>query len=527
MKKIAFVSVLLSVSCAKIVAPSGGPVDDIPPEVVSIQPEPGCVEELPSEIIICFSEKIQGSDGSVQVYPNTGWEAETHGSEISVSDGVGGDIVIITLSSTIEDLRGNRITSPKTFVWNTVPADSFAEVTVNVVRDGAGGVTSSARCDFFLYPDSMFPEITRFPDSLGVVTADWLTPGDYRVVCYEDIDQSRRWNPDREPGYEDKISLHPGSIEEMSMTMTIVDSIGPRISDLTVVDGWHVQLLWNEQLGPLDEGTQSVTITGPDSVPVAVYGLNISQGRSSTGRVTVYTGQLSDTVYTIAVNGIKDLAGNPSLPDTLEFWAVDSLPETHLAVQSGYPENGGIDVPPAGPFYISFTDWVDEAAAESLYTVTRVADSTEVAGEFVRTSATSFSFTPEKELLGERQYRIDFTSGLISLQGDSVSGESWVFVPAWSEQPGIISGTVTGTGASVVTIVATPAGSGGNILSGEYTTGRYMLGDIQGGRYTVSVFVDRNSDGMWNPGEPYGAWPGVVEVYPGVETENINIQVVP
>jgi len=86
---------------------------------------------------------------------------------------------------------------------------------------------------------------------------------------------------------------------------------------------------------------------------------------------------------------------------------------------------------------------------------------------------------------------------------------------------------ITGTGASVVTIVAAPAGSGGDLMSGEYTTGRYMLDEIPGGRYTVSVFVDWNSDDVWNPGEPYGAWPGVVEVFPGIETQDIDIQVVP
>ncbi|OPX31185.1 MAG: hypothetical protein B1H09_03490 [Gemmatimonadaceae bacterium 4484_173] len=527
MNRFALAGVVLSVSCAKIVAPSGGPVDDVPPELISIQPEPGYTEELPSRITITFSEKIQGTDGSVTVYPGEEWEVETKGSEVSVTGESGGDLVMITLPATLEDLRGNSITSPRTLVWNTVPADSFAEVTVNVFRDGSGGVTSSARCDFFLYPDTSSPEITRFPDTLGVVNADWLYPGDYRVVCYEDVDMSRRWDPDREPGYEDEISLQPGSREEMLMTMTIVDSIGPRISQLVAIDGWHIELLWNEQISPLTESGQKVTVIGPDSLPVTVYGLKASQGRSSTGRVTVYTDELSDTVYTIAVSGIKDLAGNPSLPDTLEFWAVDSLPGTQLAVQSAYPEDGGVDVPPAGPFYISFTDWVDEAAAESLYTVTRVADSTVVAGEFTRTSATAFSFIPERELLGERQYRVDFHSGMMSLQGDSVGGESWTFVPAWSDQPGSISGVITGTGASVVTIVASPAGSGGDVIFGDYATGGYVLGEIPGGRYTVSVFVDWNSDAVWNPGEPYGAWPGVVEVFPGIETQDIDIQVVP
>lgn len=127
----------------------------------------------------------------------------------------------------------------------------------------------------------------------------------------------------------------------------------------------------------------------------------------------------------------------------------------------------------------------------------------------------------------DRQYRIDLNSGYVSLQGDSLKGESWTFTPAWSQRPGSVSGTVSGTGAAVVTMVVAPAGSDGEIQTAVFAPGAYSFAEVPGGRYTVSVFVDGNSDSTWNPGEPYGAWPGVVEVFPGIETEGINIQVVP
>ena len=527
MRRLAVLFLLLPVACAKIVAPAGGPVDIIPPEVISVYPEPGFVDSIPKEITIVFSEKVRGSEENVQLFPDTDGDVILQGSGASIFTGIDSGLAMVTISSNLEDLRGNRIANPETYVWNTIPADSFAEVSVTVLREGGGSVTSSARCDFLLLPDTVSTTVTHYPDTSGIVEAGWLSVGEYRIFCYEDIDQSRSWDPEREPGSSADIQLLAGDLEELTMTMTIIDSIGPRISDLTVLDGWHLEILWNEQINVNLASQQLVSITGPDSLPVEIYGVKSSAGRSSTGRLTVYTEELADTMYTISVHGILDLAGNPSLADSIEFWGTDSLPDTRFAVQSAYPADGSVEVPPAGPFFISFSDWVDESSLESLYTVTRVADSTIAAGEFVRTSAIAFSFTPHSELLGERQYRIDLLPGLISLQGDSLDGQSWTFTPAWSERPGVISGVVSGTGASVVTMVVAPAGSGGEVVTADFAPGAFSFSDVAGGRYTVSVFVDWNSDNVWNPGEPYGAWPGVVEVFPGVETENINIQVVP
>ncbi|MCK5785541.1 MAG: hypothetical protein KAH54_03165 [Candidatus Sabulitectum sp.] len=522
-------TLLLFASCAKIVSPSGGPVDDKAPEVVTVLPEPGFVDSIPREVTITFSEKISASEDIVQLYPDLDGEVTINGKEVSVHTGAGEGVVMITLSSSLEDLRGNRIGNPETFVWNSIPEDSFATVSIIVLRDGGGSVTSSARCDFFLLPDTVSPRITHYPDTLSAINAGWLPTGEYRVVCYEDIDQGRSWDPEREPGTEESVVLASGEEVHLSMTMTIIDSIGPRISQVDVVDGWHLEVLWNEQVNVNSaiERSQTVAITGPDSLPVTVFGVKASAGRSSTGRMTVYTEELSDTLYTVVVQGIEDLAGNPSLADTLEFWGSDSLPVTPLAVQSAFPADGGVEVTSSGPFMISFTDWVDEYALDSLYTVRRVSDSTLVAGVLSRTSATAFSFVPDRELLGERQYRIDLLPGLVSLQGDSIPGQSWTFTPAWSDLPGNISGTISGTGASLVTMVVSPAGSGGEVLSEVFAPGEYSFEEIFGGRYTVSVFVDWNQDNIWNPGEPYGAWPGVVEVFPGIETENIDIQVVP
>ncbi len=518
--------IFLSAGCARIVAPSGGPEDQEPPGLVRVTPEPGYTDILPTEIFIEYSEWIADDQTAVQVYPGPAEVSFTRRG-IAVSSGVSSDVLAVTVSGDLQDIRGNRTAKPVTFVWNTIPESAFAGVRALVSRTGGGSVTETTRCDFYLIPDTAAALLTGFPDSTGVVNAGWLPPGDYVIRCYEDNDRSRSWNPEREAGVGETALLEAGRTVEISLSMSITDSIGPLVSGVEVLDGWHLEIQWNEQVSSPGDASGHVTVTDPDGDPVEVLGLSSSAGRSSTGRLTVYTGEMRDTLYTISIQGIEDLAGNPSLPDTLEFWGSDSLPGQDLQIQSAFPEDGGIEVPPGGPFMISFTDYVDLEAIDSLYSVVRVADSVSVPGRLSRTSPVAFSFYPDIELLGERQYRIDLDSGLVSLQGDTLAGRSWTFRPAWSDMPGSISGVISGISAGPVTLVAASAGGGDGSHIGLFSPGGYELEDIPGGRYTVSCFLDRNENGVWDPGEPYGAWPGVVEVFPGMDSSGTDIQVVP
>ena len=517
---------LLASACARVVAPSGGPEDRDPPEIIGVIPEPGPTDTIPGLMVIEYSERISGEENMVETYPG-GAEIHISGSSIEILPVEHMEVFTVTVSGQLKDAHGNTTGDPVTLVWNSIPENMFSALAASVSRTGGGSVTESARCDFYLLPDTASPLLTQYPDSSGAFTVGWLPEGDYMLLCYEDNDRSRSWDPEREAGVRSDVSLTSGDTASVSLAMTIVDSIGPVISAVEVLDGWHLELQWNEQVTSPDPDEDYVTITGPDSVPLMIYGLRSAAGRSSTGRITVYTGAMRDTMYTIRVQGIEDLSGNPSLPDSLEFWAIDSMPSFDFSIQSSYPEDGASDVPPGGPYIISFTDWVDLEAIDSLYTVTRIFDNVQVRGSMVRTSPVAFSFFPDEELLGEKQYRIDLDSGLVSLQGDTLGGKSWTFKPAWSDLPGSVSGVLTGTSAQVIRVVAASAGGGDDRFTAEFAGGEFHLENLPGGRYTVSCFVDWNGNLIWDPGEPYGAWPGVIEVFPGMDTSNVDIQVVP
>jgi hypothetical protein len=184
------------------------------------------------------------------------------------------------------------------------------------------------------------------------------------------------------------------------------------------------------------------------------------------------------------------------------------------------------DAPPKGPVTFSVSDWVDPASLRDGFSVVRVSDGTPVDGSLEMTSGRAWSFTPHHEFLGQEQYRVTIRGGAVDPEGDSLQAFSWSFTSAWGDEPGSISGRTAGGGRVILEIRA--AGSSGTSMIHDLGSGgEYSIDGIPAGRYTVSAASDRNGSGSWDPGEPYGAYPGVVLVRPGMETTEVDIEILP
>jgi hypothetical protein len=89
-----------------------------------------------------------------------------------------------------------------------------------------------------------------------------------------------------------------------------------------------------------------------------------------------------------------------------------------------------------------------------------------------------------------------------------------------------VEGRIGGVYGAVI-VQASHAGEVGEPVFLAAVAGEYLLDELPAGRYTMAAFVDRNGDGTWQPGEPYGAFPGVVTVYPGRTTPDVDIEILP
>ena len=142
----------------------------------------------------------------------------------------------------------------------------------------------------------------------------------------------------------------------------------------------------------------------------------------------------------------------------------------------------------------------------------------------------SFEFYPEHQLIGEQQYRFELLPGLSTLWGDTLRMPfTWAFVALWGDEPGSITGRVSGSVFPPVVLQISRTGGGGDaeVTYATVQQGDYRVNDIPAGRYTVAAFVDIDNGGTWSSMEPYGTFPGVVLVQPGLITKDVNIEILP
>lgn len=510
-----------------MVPPGGGPEDREPPFLLESSPGPGIVEELPTGLVLLFSERLGPGNPEPLLFPDPGHKTRFRGDriEVTLDSPPDGPVLALLVPPGLADTRGNRSRCPLQLAWTTADTVSLASLSFSATTRGGGMTAPSSIVRLYMLPDTAEPVRTAFPDTAGFGVFPWLEPGGYRVSAFEDRDGSLVWESQTEPGTEVEITLEAGARESLDLVFTVVDTVGPVLLEAGAPDGYHVLLQWNEELPRTPPPADCFSLRAPDGSGPEILGTSMAPGRS-TNMLLLHTRLLPDTSLTVYAAGVKDVSGNPSSPDSLTFWACDSLPEEAFDVVSAFPGDGQSDVNPAGPFILTLNAWVSLDSLADRYSVTRVSDGVAVEGTLERIDALSFAFTPVLHLQGHVQHRIDLAPGLTCLWGDSLEARTWVFAAAWSTLPGSVSGTVSGAGGPV-TLVLAPAGGTGEKITAETSPGAYTMEGVPGGRYTLSAFRDRNGNGLWDPGEPYGAWPGILEVRPGLETEGADIAVLP
>jgi hypothetical protein len=528
MRKYLLPVALCLLACARMVAPGGGPEDEEPPEITEIIPPSGTGYTDLDRVAIRWSERLEEESFLVFVYPPVDYSTDVSGSktEIIFSDPVGPEPLVIHLSGLISDRRGNRWGRSMDLVYTA--SDSLPEGAIRVGLSRQGGGSLSPVTLVELYRDSALVRRTNADSSGGALIA-WLDPGDYRLICYEDPDRSFLWDAEREAGFDTVLTLVSGDTLSILSTMTVVDTVGPILTEVSVMDSYHFQMTFNEEVSYESFGMGDVSVEDSLGENLDVNGYWLTGGTASAA-VVLETVRLPDEPLKVTLEGIHDLMENPCRRDSMEFWGIDSIPSDSFRIRSFYPAPGSDNADPGGPFLISFNYWAHPDSLQNRLHLNRVVDSTAVVGSLRVVDGRSFEFYPEHQLIGEQQYRFLLEPGLHTLWGDTLSLPfSWSFSTLWGDEPGSIAGSITGYGSGETVLQIRRTG-GDTQAEATYTavnTGLYQVDEVPAGRYTVAAFIDGNGDGTWNGQEPYGTYPGVILVQPGLITRDIDIEILP
>ena len=530
-----FILLSFALSCAKSVGPPGGPVDKTPPEVVSVSPASGSVNvPLDAHILIAFSEGIDRRTVekavfiSPQLDPPPEIKAKKDAFLIVPRDSLRlNTTYIVTLGTDLKDAHNMPLAQSATFAFSTGVSIDSGRIKGTIYKDNKGmpGISVAlftVRPDLADRPiDSLIPDYFTQTGEGGSFAFDFLPPDTFYLVAFEDKNKDHLINYGRE-----MLAL-PFSQTILTAEQPVFSGIDAR---LRAVDTSTLNLR-SVALNP--DGLLKVRLTKPLEPPAAhdlfaAAILENGQDTTQNSAIIDYTPlsayPASDFLLLVPPLTADQkyrllLDRSPLYPDiadsmrvlTYEFQAVpaqDRVPPTLLEI---VPPDKAANVSPDSTFFLRFSEPIDSLGlAGSVWLIT--ADNETVAISFKGRNHFMFEGKPAEGLVYGRQFRWRLDASRIADHAGNRLGDSalsWTFSTVGKDTLGSVSGEINLTHPNDTTspvLVSFRSVQGGAATELRLEPGRFQFrADLLPGYYTLSAFLDRNDNGIYDYGSisPY------------------------
>lgn len=263
----------VTVACAVVQEPPGGPPDFAAPVLVAVTPDSGAiVPNLDKPLVFRFDEVIAEANlarlfevsprapgldvnwkrTAVEIKPEGGWRP--------------GAVYHVRLLAGISDLRSNRLDSARTIIFSTGSEIPDTRITGTVIDWEQGRAGRNAVVEAVLQPDSLV--YFTVADSVGDFSLAALPRGRYRL--YAVIDGNNNKLRDLREPFDSVTVMLDSTASHVFWTIT-QDTIGPQIRTVSRVDSVTVRVDFGRSLAPGDPDSTAVTVWAlPDTVAVGV-----------------------------------------------------------------------------------------------------------------------------------------------------------------------------------------------------------------------------------------------------------------
>jgi hypothetical protein len=341
-------------ACARPFGPPGGPEDQVPPQVIAIEPAPfSAVPGYRGAVVFRFDERIseRGVSDAVMVSPITGEVRARHGrSSVAVEVAGGwrpGVVYRVVLRPRITDLFGNVMTEPAEAIFSTgpeIPEGAFAGIVTNRLT---GQPVPGARVEAQEQgTDLVHLAIT---DESGYFDMPTLPAGTFTVTAYIDQSRNRRLDP-FEPRAATVIALGAADTAVAALAVLAPDTTPARLVSADPVDTTAVRLTFDDHLDPDWPASEArVVLAAADTTPdQQTTGVPIDSVRHAWQLRAREPGAAQDTAATagaapadtaVAQRRSEPVAGDTAAAPAL---ATGPLPARELIVWTRYPLQPGV-----------------------------------------------------------------------------------------------------------------------------------------------------------------------------------------
>ncbi|MBN2829834.1 MAG: Ig-like domain-containing protein [Candidatus Cloacimonetes bacterium] len=322
--------ILSLISCGSKDSLTGGPIDTVRPELVSVYPEE--LQEIgDGKIELVFTKELDkiSTERSVYIFPpveNLNVKSSKSTVNISFKSDLQPDTnYFLTLSKSLKDIHNNTLEKNKTLIFKHGKLNTYK------VR----GVVTYEKDEFKGHPVNLSVLTT---DSLLVLTSiiendrfeiPNLNPGDYLLRAYSDVNENFRYDFGKDLFFEGIFSQKKTSIR---LELALADSTLPKLRSGRFQYKTYLNLNISEEIKKFD----TITITANNDSLTIPY----SYAVIDENYLNLITGAVDTLTYKVTVTGMEDLKGNIRKATAINVKGItkqDTLPPTIIKT---WPEDG-------------------------------------------------------------------------------------------------------------------------------------------------------------------------------------------
>ncbi len=355
-------------SCATPVAPTGGPPDRTPPDILSTSPDMGTTNFSGDEVRFEFSEFPDRNSvrQNVTVEPNIGIQFEidfrrkTAIVEFS-SELPENTTILVKLGSDVADTRRNTMGSSFDLAFSTGPVIDEGSITARLRDADQGSVDAGERVFLFREPIDYTAQANYVAqsDTSGQINFSYLREGTYSAIWVDDLNRDRRWNPDREraqPFHSETVDVIQS--EEINIGTIYIqrpDTVSPRLDGVGLLSDVRLRLRTSEEVF-WDDNAEITVIDSLGNDYTTAYPLYKDEADP-----TVIFSQAMDPLeeaqlFNVSQTGFTDEAGNVLTSDIDLFPGSAVSDTTQLRIITDNADGGLF---PGEPFEVVYSKIVD------------------------------------------------------------------------------------------------------------------------------------------------------------------------
>lgn len=429
-----FLSLLLG--CAVQMAPSGGPVDKIPPEILRTVPLSGAIH-LPTDLAqikIEFSERMQEGTERNNLFISPPVPFETHWKKgrillVKLKDTLKAQqTYVLSVGSGLEDLHKNKMRHSFALAFSTGDTIDQGRIAGRIFglkpRESfyvfAYALTDTSHFD----PFSRKPAYVTLSGDKGKYVLEYLKSGKYRVIGVEDRNHNLLLDGISERfalTYRD-VALHDSlnSVENLDMMVTQLDTTAPKLVGVQALASNLIRVRFSEPVrwDSLSALTLRDSLTG-QRWPIIAMG---KSNEKDNWWEIICRPLDSLQVYQLKCWNIADSSGNRSADTLLAYFTVKLRKDTTAFKLIGHlPADSARNVSPETRIKLEFNQPVNWNKVSARYRLRNDSLQT-VSGKWQVENLYTAYFIPEKNLEPGRGYFSILTlKGLKSYLGKSTA----------------------------------------------------------------------------------------------------------